>query len=125
MPVAGIGVPSRTPIVDGRRHAVRVEVLQLLIALGAAMGTAIQLRLSLMDFGASRKEAVEWWTTEDELVAETPRLKSRRMRRELRSWRDPEIHRTIRDLQQAVASWMLLAVAAALVVCAAAVHLIR
>ncbi|WP_310961260.1 hypothetical protein [Nocardioides terrisoli] len=78
-----------------------------------------------MDFGASRKEAVEWWTTEDELIAEAPRLKRRRMRRELRSWRDPEMHRTIRDLKLAVTSWTLLVVASAVAAYAAAVDLIR
>lgn len=95
------------------------------ITLAAAVGTAIQLRLSLMDFGATRREALDWWNTEDALVAEAPRLKRRRMRRELRSWRDPETHRRIRDLQLAITSWMLLVVAAALATYMAGVDLLR
>src|SRR5690349_7622384 len=100
-----------------------MKVLQLLIALGAAVGTGIQLRLSLMDFGASRRDAVEWWNEESDLISETPRRKRRRMRRELRSWRDPALHRTIRDLNLAVASWTLLVTAAGLGVYASLVTL--
>lgn len=101
-----------------------MELLQFIVAMSAALGTGIQLRLSLMDFGASRKEAVEWWNAEDELIAEAPRLKRRRMRRELRSWREPQIHRSIRDLELTVASWMLLVVASSLAAYTALVALL-
>ncbi|RNL60667.1 hypothetical protein EFK50_20370 [Nocardioides marmoriginsengisoli] len=102
-----------------------MRLLQVFVTLTAAVGTAIQLRLSLIDFGRSRKEAVEWWTAEDDLVAEAPRLRRRRMRRELRSWRDPEIHRTIRDLHLAVGSWTLLVVAAVLATYASVIELLN
>lgn len=105
-------------------NLVDMKLLQLVIAVGAAAGTGIQLRLSLMDFGASRKDAVQWWTAEDELVSEAPRSKRRRMRRELRSWRDPDIHRTIRDLHLAVSSWTLLVVVALLAAYASVLDLV-
>lgn len=91
-----------------------MDLLKVVISLAAAVGTGLQLRLSLMDFGANRREAVDWWNAEDALVAETPRRNRRRTRRELRSWRDPETHRTIRDLEIAIASWVFLVVAAVL-----------
>lgn len=101
-----------------------MKVLQLLVSFAAAAGTGIQLRLSLMDFGATRKEAVDWWNAENALLAETPRLMRRRMGRELRSWRDPDMHRTIRDLKWAVASWTLLLAASVLAAYGALVSLI-
>lgn len=96
-----------------------VELMHFVIALAASFGTSIQLRLSLMDFGASRRDAVNWWNAEDELVAEATRLRRRSVRREIRSWRDEETSRTIRDLRLALISWAILVVASALATYAA------
>jgi hypothetical protein len=97
--------------VSAYRHHERMTTT--LIALIVLVATCIQTFTSVKELGRSRRKAVDWWDAEDQLVEEHRWWRKRTVRRELKSWRDPGVHRDIRHLQLALLSWVLLVFAAA------------
>lgn len=89
-------------------------MLSVFISAAVLVATFLQTRLSAKDMGDARRSAMDWWTAEDQLVAEH-RLwwQRRRVRRELKSWRDPQTAKSIRHVEVALISWVLLLVASA------------
>lgn len=93
--------------------------MDLLIAVLVFAGTALQMSTSVRDFNSSRERELEWWRTEDELIAEIPwwRWIQRVMvRRDLRAQREPAIHEEIQHMARVFASWMMLWVGSVLLV---------
>jgi hypothetical protein len=70
-------------------------VLNLLLALAAFTGTALQMMLALVQAKEAHQDALAWARAEDELINEEPRLRRRRARKELTSWRDPDTDRSL------------------------------
>lgn len=84
-------------------------MLSVLVALLALVATFLQTKTSGKEVSRANRAAVEWWTAEDELVAEQRRWWGRwATRRQLRSWRDQETAEGIRPVQTVLVSWMLL-----------------
>lgn len=85
------------------------------IAATVLIATALQAWSATVELGRVKenREAIETWDTEDALAAEHPRLRRRRIRRQLRELRGPELHREIRRIQLTLASWVMLLSAAA------------
>lgn len=78
------------------------------------VATCVQTYTSAKEVGAARRDALDWWDAEDQLVAEHRWWWRRwRVRRELRSWRDADIRLGIRHLQLVLGSWVLLVAASA------------
>jgi hypothetical protein len=89
--------------------------MDLLIAGCFFFGTALRMATSLRDFKASRRRHLEWWITEDQLMAEIPRwqwLRRLRARRTLREIRAPDVHVEIQHMTKVFVSWKLLWVGA-------------
>lgn len=83
------------------------------IALLVLVGTSLQMVTSLRELRVSHRKALDWMQAEDALIdAERP-WRRRRVRRELRSWRDPETHQGIAHVTAVLMSWVLLVVASA------------
>lgn len=83
-------------------------------ALLVVIGTALQMRLALLELRESRKDSLAWLRAEDQLVAEQGDMRRRRnARRELRVERTPLVKQDLRQMKQAVVSWALLTGAAA------------
>lgn len=85
----------------------------MLFALAAFVGTALQMIVSLVEAKEAHHDALEWARAEEDLVNEQPRLRRRRARRELRSWRDPDTDRSLAYVDLILFSWTLLACASA------------
>ncbi|GAA5036746.1 hypothetical protein GCM10023258_39770 [Terrabacter aeriphilus] len=81
----------------------------VVVALLALVATFLQTKTSGREAGRAYRAAVDWWNSEDELVAEQ-RWWWRRWatRRELRSWRDQDTAAGIRHVQSVLVGWMLL-----------------
>lgn len=85
----------------------------VVVALVVLVATFLQTKTSAREVGRANRSAVDWWNTEDELVAEQRSWWRRwATRRELRSWRDQETAESIRHVQTVLVSWMLLMSAA-------------
>jgi hypothetical protein len=98
--------------------------MSLIAAVLLLAGTSLQMTTSMKDFVAARRDAFEWWTTEDEIVDSESRwrpFKRWRARRLVRQLRTPEIHRDITHARDLLLGWILI-VAAAIV---GLVHAIR
>ena len=90
----------------------RMRLMQFFISLMVLIATFIQMLCSVVDLREARTEAARWIGAEDALVHESPLLRRGRVRRELRSWRDPDIHRGILYINTVLASWVILFAAA-------------
>lgn len=86
--------------------------MQWLLATLVLVGTFIQMLCAAVDLRTARTEAAKWIGAEDALVHEQPWGRRLRVRRELRSWRDPATHRGIVYINTVLASWVMLFVAA-------------
>lgn len=84
-----------------------------LIAIAVFTGTGLQTMLAVVDAREAHKDAVAWARAEDELVKEQPRLRRRKVRKELATWRDPDTDRSLAYLDVVVLSWTLLVCASA------------
>lgn len=97
-------------------------MLEFVIALMLAVGTFLQMKTSLKDFGDSRREAMDWWMTEDALVDGESKwrlVKRRRARRDVQEMRTPEIAAHIAHARTVLQSWILLFTASTLAAIAA------
>ena len=94
-------------------------VVNFLIALAVFPGTALQMMLALVDAKTAHKDALAWARAEDELIKEHPRLRRGKVRKELRTWRDPDTDRSLAYVDVVLLSWTLLVVAAAVAAFAA------
>lgn len=79
-------------------------------------GTVVQFLTSLVDLRHTQKQAIEVWSTEDELLNEERLWRRRRARRMLAGMRDPEIDRDLRHVKRTLFGWTLLLVGAAMAV---------
>lgn len=97
-----------------------------IIAAAFLAGTFLQMKTSLADFGVARRDAMDWWNTEDELVDDESRwrpLKRWHARRLVRQLRTPEIHREISHATRVLLGWVILFTASALALINAIVEL--
>jgi hypothetical protein len=83
-------------------------VVNFAIALAVFTGTALQMMLALVDAREAHRDALAWARTEDDLVKEHPRLRRRKVRKELVTWRDPETDRSLAYVDVVLLSWTLL-----------------
>lgn len=74
--------------------------------------------LAIFDVRAAHKDALAWARAEDELVKEQPRLRRRKVRKELATWRDPDTDRSLAYVDVVLLSWTLLLGASAAAVVA-------
>lgn len=88
--------------------------MQFAISVLVLVATFIQMLCSAIDLRTARAEGARWMGAEDDLVHEHRWWRQRRVRRELRSWRSPNIHRDIVFINLVLVSWMMLFVAAAI-----------
>jgi hypothetical protein len=88
-------------------------VVNFAIALAVFTGTGLQMLLALVDARDAHKDALAWARTEDELVREHPRLRRRKVRNELVTWRDPDTDRSLAYVDIVLLSWTLLVGASA------------
>ena len=86
--------------------------MQFLISALVLIATLIQMLCAAIDLRTARSEASSWIGAEDALVREESWWRRRGVRRELRSWRDPETHRGIIYINVVLASWVMLFAAA-------------
>lgn len=83
------------------------------IALAVFTGTGLQMMLALVAAKEAHKDALAWARAENELIKEHPRLRRRKVRRELRTWRDPDTDRSLAHVDVVLLSWTLLVCASA------------
>jgi hypothetical protein len=83
------------------------------IATAVFVGTGLQMLLALVDARQAHKHALAWARAEDELIKEQPRLRRRKVRKELTTWRDPDTERGLAYVDVALLSWTLLVCASA------------
>lgn len=88
-------------------------VVNFAIALAVFTGTGLQMMLALFDAREAHKDALAWARAEDELVREHPRLRRRKVRKELVTWRDPDTDRNLAYVDIVLLSWTLLVGASA------------
>lgn len=86
--------------------------MQWLLATLVLVGTFIQMICAAVDLRTAHTEAAKWIGAEDALVHEQRWWRRIRVRRELRSWRDPATHRGILYINTVLASWVMLFAAA-------------
>lgn len=100
------------------------RVLHVIITLGAVIGTAVQGIASLREHAITRKEAMQWWAAEDDLINEhRGRRARRRVRRELRGMRTTAIATELRWIRAALWGWSILCTASAMALYQAVVDL--
>lgn len=86
--------------------------MTILISGAVLVATFIQIVTSAKDAGHARREAMDWWQAEDELVEKQRWTWNKvRARRELRKMRDPQIHQDIHHLWLVLVSWTILTAA--------------
>jgi hypothetical protein len=83
------------------------------IAIAVLAGTGLQTMLAVVDVRAAHKDALAWARAENELIKEQPRLRRRKVRKELASWRDPDTDRSLAYVDVVLLSWTLLLSASA------------
>ena len=83
-------------------------VVNFAITLAVLTGTGLQMMLALVEAKEAHKDALAWARAEDELVRETPRLRRRKVRKELVTWRDPDTDRSLAHVDLVLLSWTLL-----------------
>jgi hypothetical protein len=88
-------------------------VVNFAIAFAVFTGTGLQMMLALVEARDAHKGALAWARAEDELVREHPRLRRRKVRRELVAWRDPDTDRSLAYVDVVLMSWTLLVCASA------------
>jgi hypothetical protein len=88
--------------------------MQWVISVLVLVGTFMQFLLALVELRETKRAGAQWSAAEDALVSEQPIWRRRSTRRELRSWRTPEINDAIWHINVALASWLLLVVASGL-----------
>lgn len=88
-------------------------MMNVLIALAVLTGTGLQMLVALVDAKNAHQDALSWARAEDQLIKEQPRLRRRKVRKELRSWRDPETDRSLAYVDVVLLGWTLLVSAAA------------
>jgi hypothetical protein len=76
-------------------------------------GTGLQMMLALVEARDAHKDAIAWARAEDELVKELPRLRRRKVWKELVTWRDPDTDRSLAYVDIVLLSWTLLVGASA------------
>lgn len=72
------------------------------------VGTGLQTMLAVADVRAAHKDALAWARAENELIKEQPRLRRRKVRKELTTWRDPDTDRSLAYIDVVLLSWTLL-----------------
>lgn len=87
--------------------------MAILITTVVLVATLIQTWSSAIELGRANRPAVDWMNAEDDLINAEPRLQRRRARRDLRAERDAQLHTEIRRIKLTLASWIMLAWAAA------------
>lgn len=97
------------------------SMVDALIAGLVLVGTGLQARASLGELRATKRHVLDHWNTEDALVEESPILRRRSARRQVRALRDPDMDLEIRRLNAVLQSWVLLFTAAALALTASIV----
>ncbi len=84
-----------------------------LIALAVFVATNLQMLVALVDVREAHRAALEVQRVEEQLVREQPRLRRRRWRKEIRSWRDDQTERSLAYVDVVALSWTLLVAASA------------
>ena len=86
-------------------------MLTFIIAMAVFVATSLQMLLALVDAREAHRPALQVQHVEEQLVREQPRLRRRRWRREVRSWRDDQTARSLAYVDIVAFSWTLLVAA--------------
>jgi hypothetical protein len=88
-------------------------MLTFLIALAVFAATSLQMLVALVDTREAHRAALAVQQVEEQLIREQPRLRRRRWRKEVRSWRDDQTDRSLAYVDVVAFSWTLLVAASA------------
>lgn len=88
-------------------------MLTFVIALAVFVATSLQMLVALVDVREAHRAALQVQRVEEQLVREQPRLRRRRARKEVRSWRDDQTERSLALVDVVLFSWILLVAASA------------
>lgn len=90
-----------------------VRMLTFLVALAVFVATGLQMLVALVDTRDAHRAALQVQRVEEQLIREQPRLRRRRWRKEIRSWRDDQTERSLAYVDVVAFSWTLLVAASA------------